>query len=287
MPFRPPPFQVQPLSTGAVLSKTLAGVLNRFRARKNREEQERKDLLAALQLQELKQKNAASLEQLKSFFRGREDEAQFAREAPEREEEKRVTGLETLEGLGRNFDLTPEQIRQSQVGERITGPLKRKPFRPAAAAGTAARKKSISLGDRTIPQLIDDFKSSSKVAVRDKEGKLTGKREFATPEHEQYHNFTKDILELRKAGLSDADLERVGMTPDDAINLKKRFIFPTLDKSGKRVMQQKLTKPEIVKLIRAGINLEMIDNAIETLRQRPEYSRFTNEMLLKLILKSI
>ena len=291
MPFRPPPFQVQPLSTGAALSKTLAGVLQRFGARKDREEQERKDLLAALQLQELKQKNAESLEELKFYFRGQEDKAQFRREAPIREEEKRVTGLETLEGLGGDFDLTPEQMRQAQVGEQITGPLKRKPFRPTAATDRETRAKKTTFGNRNLGQLSDDIRATKQLPLKDEFGDPTGKRGFETLEHQQQHEFNKSAFELRSEGFSDFDLEQLGLSSQEAIrsynNLKRRFIFPSLDKTGKRVMKEKLSKPQIVKLLKAGLTVEMINNGIETLRQNPKYSRLTNEALLKLLLREL
>ena len=279
MPFRPPNFSpVLPLSTGSALSKSLAEILQRFGVRKDREKQQNQELSAALELQNLKHRNQIALKQIESKFRAGEDVAQFERGAPERAfkqtEFESDVEQKRLERTSREGQA--EKNRQNQL--RIA---------KIRADRTTDRAKSNSLGGRTIAQLVDDLRATSKVAVRDKEGKLTGKREFTTPEHEQQFNFTKDMLELEKAGLNDVDLEQAGMSPDDAIALKKRFIFPTLDKTGKRVMQKKLTKPEIVKLIRAGVNLEMIDNAMNTLRQRPEYARHTNEMLIRLIIKSI
>ncbi len=286
MAFRPPNFSpVLPLSTGAAASKTLAGALQRFGDRKDREKQQRQELIAALELQSMKQQNAVALSRLQSQFRTEEDRAQFEIEAPERvfkqteltsgEEQKRLDreSRERIAGIRAKGTTTQDRVEQRAIRKE-------------------ERAKLNKLGGMDANQLVDNLRATGKVSVRDKEGKLTGEREFTTPEHKQQFDFTKDLLELKKAGLNDIDLEKAGMSLDDAIALKKRFIFPTLVKTGKippfkRVIQQKLSRTQVVKLIKAGVNLEMIDNAMATLRQRPEYARFSNERLLKLILKSI
>ncbi len=291
MAFRPPNFSpVLPLSMGAAVSKTLAGVLQRFGDRKDREKQQRQELIAALELQNIKQQNAVALSRLQSQFRTEEDVAQFKREAPVRQEKVQTERFNRLDELSGDFDLTEEQTQDIFEGNRPRGTLKRKPFRPLrplAGDRVAQRAKLNKLGGMDANQLVDNLRATGKVSVRDREGKLTGEREFTTPEHKQQFDFTKDLLELKKAGLNDIDLEKAGMSLDDAIALKKRFIFPTLDKTGKRVSQQKLSRAQIVKLIKAGVNLEMIDSAMVTLRQRPEYSKFTNEQLIRLIINSI
>lgn len=281
MPFRPPNFSpVLPLSGKAAFSKTLAGVLQRFGDRKDREKQQRQELLAALELQNLKQQNAVALSRLQSQFRTEEDQAQFDREAPERLFERQELGSKEFQA-----DLD-RKSREKIAGIRAKGTT----TQDRVAQRTIDKEKRAKLNKLAgmdANQLVDNLRATGKLSVRDKEGKLTGEREFTTPEHKQQFDFIKDILELRKAGLNDVDLEQAGMSPEDAIALKKRFIFPTLDKTGKRVMQQKLTKAEVVKLIRAGVNLEMIDRAMATLRQRPEYAQFSNERLIRLIIKSI
>ncbi len=299
MPVRSSSFRpVLPLSTGAAVSKTLASIIQRFGSRKDREEQERKDLLAALQLQNLKQKNAESLEQLKSFFRGREEETQFRREAPERAEEKRQFGLETLEGLGGNFDLTLEQMRQAQAGEEITGPLKRKPFRPTTqdrvsqrAVEKENRIKKTTFGGRNLGQLSDDIRSTRQLPLKDEFGDPTGSRGFETPQHKRQHEFNKSAFELRSEGFSDFDLEQIGLSEEEAIRnyneLKGSLTAPAKGVVGPRRTTQVLTKPEIIKLMKAGLTLEMIKNGIATLKRNPKFAKFSDERLLKILLREL
>ncbi len=306
MPFRPPNFSpVIPLSTRAAASKTLAGVLRRFGDRKDREKQQRQELIAALELQSMKQQNAVALSRLQSQFRTEEDVAQFQREAPgraqkieteriEREQSTKKARLDRLQKLHGVFDLTESQQQDVVEGRTIRGTKKRKPFRPLRPLA-GDKEKGKSLGGRTIAQLVDDLNASKPVAVRDQEGKLTGNREFATPEHERTFNFTKNMLEMEKAGLNDKVLEELKISPDEAISqytdLKEAFNKPTFvgppDKPFGQKEVRPLTKPQIVKLIKAGVTLNQISNAMVVLRQRPEYARFSNERLLKLILKSI
>jgi len=98
---------------------------------------------------------------------------------------------------------------------------------------------------------------------------------------------------MKKAGLNDKVLEELNINPDEAISqyaeIKQGTTIQTgpPDKPGGPTVGRLLTNTQIVKLIKAGVSLENINNAMATLRQRPEYARFTDERLLKLILTSI
>lgn len=287
MAFRPPNFSpVLPLSTGAAVSKTLAGVLQRFGDRKDREKQQRQELIAALELQNVKQQNASAFAQLQSKFRTEEDVAQFGIEAPERAfKQTQLTSTETQKGLDR-------ESREAQAEKNRQNQLKIAKIR---ADRTTTEKKSNSLGGRTIAQLADDLRTTSKASIRDKEGRLTGRRKFKTPEHEQQFDFTRNMLEMKKAGLNDKDLESLEISPEEAISRYAEIksvgsgltLRPGKPGQVKMVRLSPLTNTEIVKLMRAGLTLDQINNGIATLKQSPRFAKFSDARLLKLLLREL
>ncbi len=132
MAFRPPNFSpVLPLSTGAAASSTLAGVLQQFGQRRDREKQQRQELLAALELQNLKSRNDQAFAQLQSKLRIGEGQAEFEREAPARLFEKQELGSqefqaqldresrEKIAGISAGTS-TGEEFRLSKEGTALT-----------------------------------------------------------------------------------------------------------------------------------------------------------------------
>ncbi len=289
MPFRPPNFSpVLPLSKGASLSKTLAGVLQRFGDRKDREKQQRQELLAALELQDIKQQNAIALRRLTSQLGTEEDQAQFDREAPERLFESQKLGSQEFQKRrDRENRLEIARIRsaggtaQDRVAQR--------------SIDKENRLKKTTFGGRNLGQLSDDIRSTRQLPLKDEFGDPTGQRGFETPEHQQQHEFNKTSFELRSAGLNDFDLERLGISSDEAISqyteIKQGISFPTIrpGKPGQveRVTQTPLTNPEIIKLMKAGLTLEMINNGIATLKSNPKFAKFSDARLLKLLLREL
>jgi len=289
MPFRPPNFSpVLPLSTGSALSKSLAEILQRFGVRKDREKQQNQELSAALELQNLKHRNQIALKQIESKFRAGEDVAQFERGAPERAfKQTELTSEETQKGLDRESRERIARIRATRTStqDRVA----------QRTVDKENRAKLNSLGGRTIAQLADDLRTTSKASIRDKEGKLTGGREFKTPEHEQQFGFTKNMLEMKKAGLNDRDLESLEISPEEAISryaeIKQVGSALTLrpGKPGqvKKVRLSPLTNAEIVKLMRAGLTSDQINNGIATLKQNSRFAKFSDAKLLKLLLREL
>ena len=286
MPFRPPNFSpVLPLSRGAALSQTLAGVLDRFGQRKDRERQQRQELLAALELQNLKNRNAMAFEQFRSQLRTEEGRVEFEREAPER--------------LFKRQELSSEEFQKQQdrlSREKIAGTRASRATTQDRVAQRAIDKenrlKKTTFGGRNLGQLSDDIRSTRQLPLRDESGDPTGKRGFETPEHQQQHEFNKTAFELRSAGLSDFDLEQLGISSDEAISqyteIKQGVSFPTLrpGKPGQvqKVSQSPLSNPEIVELMKAGLTMEMINNGVQALKQNPKYANWSDGKILKLLL---
>ena len=289
MAFRPPPFRpVLPLSRGAATAQTLAGVLQRFGARKERDRQEQRDLIAALELQDLKTRNQVMVEQIRSQFRVGEARAEFDIEAPERAfKQTELKSQEEQKRLDRESRERIARIRagRSSAQDRVA----------QRAIDKEQRLKKTTFGGRNPGQLSDDIRSTRQLPLRDEFGDPTGQRGFETPEHQQQHEFNKSSFELLSSGFSDADLEKLGLSSQEAINqysnLKKAFNEPIQtgppDKPGGPAEIRLLTKPQIIKLMKAGLTLEMIDNGIQTLRQNPKFARSSRESLLKLLLREL